>query len=110
MDLVIASGIAVASLVPILKLQKDITSLENTIREMRGIPIFSPGKLLEHLKAGSSLIKNQFKESRNGEVLSGKIFLQGIIDSKYPVKSVLDDRPLIYRSFFVENIFSNERN
>lgn len=57
MDLVIAGGIAVASIVPILKLQKEISFLETTIGMMKGIPIFSPGKLMDHLIAGSDIIK-----------------------------------------------------
>lgn len=38
-----------------------------------------------------------FKESDGGETLKGKIFLEGSIDARYPIKSLLTDRDLIYR-------------
>jgi predicted xylose isomerase-like sugar epimerase len=114
MDGVLASAVAIGSLIPIIRLSKDISTLETTLREMKGIPIVSPEKLLYHLKSGSDAIRNHFKSkgktASGDDLIAGKVFVQGVIDAKYPVKSLLEEkRLLVYRDFYVENIFSNER-
>ncbi|KAL4468354.1 hypothetical protein ABPG72_010755 [Tetrahymena utriculariae] len=108
MDLVVAGGIAAASLIPIFGLQRDIKSIQHTLREMNGLPTYSPGELYHLLQQGKDIMK-YFKESDGGENLKGKVFLQGRIDARYPVKSVLVERDLIYRKFQVDNIYSNDR-
>ncbi|KAL4427487.1 hypothetical protein ABPG74_015190 [Tetrahymena malaccensis] len=108
MDLVVAGGIAAASLFPIFGLQKDIKSIQYTLREMNGLPTYSPGELYHLLQQGKDIMK-YFKESDGGENLKGKVFVQGRIDARYPVKSVLVERDLIYRKFQVDNIYSNDR-
>ena len=65
MDGIIAGTIALGSLIPIIKISKDIKKLERTIQEMKGKPIVSPDTLLFCLKSGSSAIMNHFKPKQS---------------------------------------------
>ena len=112
MDTFIYSAIGLGSLWSILNVNKGVSGLQEKLKKLENSPTFFPDGLVSFLKQieKTGLLDNNgfTKNESNPDEISGNVFLKGIASTRHPIKSKLNPQlPLIYSSFYVNKIYSN---
>ena len=112
MDTFIYSAIGLGSLWTIFNVNKGVNGLQEKFKQLEKSPTFLPDGLISFLKQIEKtglLDHNGFtKNESNPDEISGNVFLKGIASTRHPIKSkLMPQLPLIYSSFHVNKIYSN---
>ena len=112
MDTFIYSAIGLGSLWTIFNVNKGVNGLQEKFKQLENSPTFLPDGLISFLKQIEKtglLDHNGFtKNESNPDEISGNVFLKGIASTRHPIKSkLMPQLPLIYSSFHVNKIYSN---
>lgn len=105
LSLLSLSSLSVASVYLLNYVKNSINQLKDFSMEISDDKVFNPGMLLNHIDPQSLeefLKSNNFKLSnKNPAEFIRKCFVEGIIQTKYPILSYLNNiTPLIYSIFF----------
>lgn len=110
MDTFIYSAIGLGSLWTILNVNKGVNGLQEKLKKLENSPTFFPDGLISFLKQieKTGHLNGFTKNESNPDEISGNVFLKGIASTRHPIKSrLIPQLPLIYSSFYVNKIYSN---
>jgi hypothetical protein len=70
-------------------------------------PVFHPSTLLDDISKNTEAIKKYFRSS--DEEVVGKVFIEGYLQTKYPITSVIEKKDLLFSLFYKDKIYSNDK-
>lgn len=89
--------------------QKIIIKNKEKLKELKDNREYTPNELLSYLQNGLFSKADSFKIDENDKnLIKGSCILEGVAFSNHPLKSKINNKPLLYSDYRLERLYSND--